>query len=382
MLSVLAVLALVGAGIVVLLYQGIAILFAYQMPRIVPSDAAKRGGLPARYPISVVIAARNEAEDLPATLDDLLAQDAPPEEIVVVDGGSTDGTAAVVGSRAPQVLRIEEPPLPPGWIGKSWACATGAAATRGEWILFLDADVRTHPASVRTVLDWAIRERADLASLAARIETVGFWERVVLPFFVQLTLLVFRAPHVNRDRSKTAMANGQFWMTPRATYFELGGHEAVRHIVQEDVAIARRYRANGRRLRIAWAPELAVTRMYRNRPEMFEGLLKNLGGPDHTSPRLAADIAGIVGFYLLPLALLPYAVAVGSLVLAGVGAFLYIALFGKHFAFSRALGTPGRYGLLYPLAAGYFIGLFATAIHRHLRGHPLQWKGRAYSPRY
>ena len=375
-----AVVVLVGAAVLALAYQGAAIVLAYEMPKLRPDPLGPRGRPPPR--VSVVIAARNEEDQLPATLTTLEAQDYPDLEIVVVEDGSTDRTREVLATHAGRVRVVDPPPVPEGWTGKNWACWTGARATEGEWILFLDADVRTHPASVRTVLDWVIREQADLASLAARIETVGFWERVVLPFFVQLTLLVFRAPHVNRDRSKTAMANGQFWMTPRATYFELGGHEAVRNIVQEDVAIARRYRANGRRLRIAWAPELAVTRMYRNRPEMFEGLLKNLGGPDHTSPRLAADIAGIVGFYLLPLALLPYAVAVGSLVLAGVGAFLYIALFGKHFAFSRALGTPGRYGLLYPLAAGYFIGLFATAIHRHLRGHPLQWKGRAYSPRY
>ena len=379
MLPLWAVVVLVGAAVLALGYQGAAIILAYEMPKLEPERSEPRNR--PRPRVSVVIAARNEEDQLPTTLTTLEAQDYPSLEIVVVEDESTDRTREVIESHAARVRAVDPPPLPDGWTGKNWACWTGARATDGEWLLFLDADVRTHPSAVRTALDWAIRERADLASLAPRIETLGFWERVVLPFFVQLTLLVFRAPHVNRDGSKTAMANGQFWLTPRATYFELGGHEAVRNIVQEDVAIARRYRAAGRRLRIAWAPELAITRMYRDRPEMFEGLLKNLGGPDHTSARLAADIGGIAGFYLVPLALLPFAIVVGNLVLVGVGAFLYLALFGKHFAFSRALRTPGRYGLLYPLAAGYFIGLFATAIHRHVRGRPLQWKGRGYSPR-
>jgi glycosyltransferase involved in cell wall biosynthesis len=376
MLPLWVVVVLVVAAIVALLYQGAAIVLAYQMPKLRPTTSRRTERV---WPtVSVIIAARNEEDALPSTLDTLLAQEYPNLEIVVVEDGSTDRTREVILARAPRVRCVDPPPLPPGWTGKNWACWTGVAATHGEWLLFLDADVRTHALAIRDTMEWALDERADLASLATRVETVGIWERVVLPYFVQLTLLLFRASHVNRDDSKTAMANGQFWMTPRATYQELGGHAVVKGIVQEDVALARHYRAAGRRLRIAYAPELAVTRMYRDRHEMFEGLLKNLTGPDHTPARLTADIAGVVGFYLLPLGLLPFAVYAGNLALIGIGAFLYVALFGKHFAFSRSLGTPGRYGLLYPVAAGFFVALFATAISRHARGLPMQWKGRAY----
>ena len=87
-------------------------------------------------------------------------------------------------------------------MGKNWACWNGANATTGEWLLFLDADVRTHPAAVRTTLDWAVREGADLATIAPRLEMKGFWERVVLPLYIQIVLTYFRASHVNRDRSK------------------------------------------------------------------------------------------------------------------------------------------------------------------------------------
>ena len=374
MLVLVAVVLLLAAAVAVLLYQGAAILLAYQMPKLGPGTAP----VPVRPRVSVVIAARDEEDQIGGTLATLLAQDSIDLEIVVAEDGSTDRTREIVESFAPRVRCVTPPPLPKGWTGKNWACWTGAAATNGEWLLFLDADVRTAPSAVRVVLDWALAERADLASIAPRVETVGFWERVVLPFFVQRTLLSFRASHVNRDQSKTAMANGQFWLTPRSTYYAMGGHEAIRGIVQEDVAIARRYRAAGRRLRVAWAPELGVTRMYRDRHEMFEGLLKNLSGSDHDVPRLIADIASVFGFYLLPLALLPFALATGSVLLAGVGAFLYVALFGKHFAFSRALGTPGRYGLLFPLAAGFFLALFTTAASRHLHRAPVRWRGRPY----
>ena len=379
MLAEWAVGLLIVGAIAVLLYQGVAIVLAAQMPELeaAPPDPPDL----ARPKVSAVIAARNEEEDLPATLDCLLVQDYPDLEVVVVEDGSTDRTREVIDARAPRVRRVDPPPLPTGWVGKNWACATGARATSGEWLLFLDADVRTRPATVRTTLDWAMRERADLATIAPRVEMVGPWERIVLPFYVQMVLTYFRAPHVNRDGSRAAMANGQYWLTRRSTYDALGGHASVRSIVLEDVAIARRYRDAGRRLRVAWAPDLAETRMYRDRSEMFEGLLKNIHGDTFSAGRLIGFLAGLVGLFLLPLALLPLGAAFGSPLLVAVGGFLYLALFGKHVAFARAVGAPAAWGLLWPVAAAYYLVLVATSLSRGLRGRPVEWKGRTYSTR-
>jgi chlorobactene glucosyltransferase len=379
MLPLWVALVLAGAAVAVLLFQGVALLFALEMPRLdpAPPDRVAR----PRPLVSVVIAARNEEEDLPGTLDSLLAQDYPSLEIAVVEDGSTDGTRAVIDARSPRVRRVDPPPLPAGWVGKNWACWTGARATRGEWLLFLDADVRLHPAAVRTSMDWAEREKADLATIGPRVEMKGFWERVVLPFYVQMVLTYFRAPHVNRPDSKTAMANGQYWLTRRASYEQLGGHEAVRSVVLEDVSIARRFRAAGLRLRLAWAPTLAETRMYRDRRELFEGLLKNIHGESFSAARQVGFLLGLFGLFLLPLALLPFALGEGNLWLAGVGAFVYVALFGKHVLFARAVGGDPVSGLLYPLAVGFYLVLVATSLVRGVRRRPVVWKGRSYSLR-
>jgi glycosyltransferase involved in cell wall biosynthesis len=370
-------LLLLGASVVVLLYQGFAILLAYEMPRLDPAPPAAAGeGAPR---VSVVIAARNEELDLPGTLDDLLAQEYPNLEILVVEDDSSDRTGEVIDARAPRVRHITPPPLPDGWVGKNWACWNGAREATGEWLLFEDADVRTHPATVRTAVSWAEEEHADLATLMPKVDMRSFWERVVLPFYVQVVLTYFRAPHVNRARSKAAMANGQFWLTPRSTYYEMGGHEAVRSIVLEDVAIARRYRAAGRTLRLAWSPGLLKTRMYRDRKEMFEGLLKNIHGTEYSLSRQLVLIAGLVGMFLLPLGLLPFGLRSGSLVLTLMGGILYFALFGKHVLFARALGAPPAYGLLFPIAVGYYVVLLSTSLGRGLRKKPVTWKGRSYT---
>lgn len=364
-------------AVAVLVYQGLAILFAYEMPRLDPM--ASREGPPPSFPeLSVVIAARNEVVDLPQTLEDLLAQDCVPGEIVVVDGGSTDGTTAVVDAWSPRVRRIDEPPLPKGWVGKSWGCWTGARATRGKWILFMDADVRTHRAAVRTVLEWAQREEADLASIGSRIEMRSFWERAILPFYVQMVLVHLRSSRVNRPRSRAATANGQFLLVRREAYERLGGHESVRAAVLEDVALAERFRNGGRSLRFAWAPDLASTRMYRGREEMFDGLLKTVHGTKYSSTVQIGRLAGLIGLFLLPLGLLPLGWAVGSTALIAMGIVLWVALFGKHVAFARAVGAPAAYGLLYPVSVAYYIAVLAASIGRGGSRRPVYWKGRAY----
>ncbi|MCI4343575.1 MAG: glycosyltransferase [Thermoplasmata archaeon] len=368
------VVVLLVASVGVLVYQGLAILYAYQMPTLAPAAAS----LGASSRVSVIIAARNEVDDLAGTLDTLRVQDYSNLEVVVVDGGSTDGTQGVIDARAPRVRRIDEPPLPDRWVGKNWACWAGAKATQGDWLLFLDADVRLHPAAVRTVVAWAESEQADLATISPRVEMKGFWERLVIPFWTQMVLTYFRAPRVNRPDSSAAMANGQFLMIRRTVYEQIGGHEAVRSYVLEDVELARRVRAAGLKLRIAHAVDLAVTRMYRDPDEMFEGLLKNVHGTEFSAGRLVGFWFGLVGLFLLPLALLPLGLWAQSWPLIGMGAFLWVALFGKHVGFARALGAPAVYGLLYPAAVVYYLRLVSVSLARGLRGRPVNWKGRTY----
>lgn len=368
------VLALVG-GVVVLLVQGAPIYLAARMPRLDPGDEAVREPSPR---VSVIVAARNEELDLGACLDGLLAQTYPNLEIIVVDGGSTDRTGAIARARGPRVRVLEEPPLPDGWVGKNWGCRVGAAAATGAFLLFTDADVRYHPDAVRATLAWAEREGADLATLAPRLEMVGFWEKVILPFYTQAVLTYFRAPRINRDGSRAAMANGQYYLITRAAYDRVGGHDSVRGVVLEDVQLARELRRAGGRLRIAWAPELVTTRMYRDRHEMFEGLLKNVHDTRFSAGRQFAFLAGLVGLYWAPLLILPIGLLASNALLTVFGAFLYFALFAKHALFAAGIRGSAAYGLLFPVAVGFYVVLVATSLVRGVAGRPVEWKGRRY----
>jgi glycosyltransferase involved in cell wall biosynthesis len=87
--------------------------------------------------VSVVIPAYNAADTIGRALDSVAAQTVPPDEVIVVDDGSTDGTAALVAARTDLPIRLI---ASPGRSGAAAARNLGIAAARGEFVAFLDAD--------------------------------------------------------------------------------------------------------------------------------------------------------------------------------------------------------------------------------------------------
>jgi glycosyltransferase involved in cell wall biosynthesis len=108
---------------------------------------------------SVVVPALDEARDLPGALESLLAQDVPDEvEIIVVDNGSTDATAAVAASYG--VRLVHEPVR-----GVCNARQAGVRAARGEVVVSTDADTM-HPVDWLRRIDAAFRLRPDAVAVA------------------------------------------------------------------------------------------------------------------------------------------------------------------------------------------------------------------------
>src|SRR5262249_61859269 len=132
----------------------------------------------------IVIPARNEARNIERCLHSVLATTYPSLEVIVVDDHSEDATGALaraLAARDPRLRVIESPPLPPGWFGKQWACAAGAAASQGDLLLFADADTWHAP----HLLDHAVAEMKsrglDLLWLVGSQEMRSFWQRLVPP---------------------------------------------------------------------------------------------------------------------------------------------------------------------------------------------------------
>ena len=117
--------------------------------------AASESSLPS---VDVVIPMRNGRSTVFATLDSVLNQTRPPQNIFVVDDGSTDGSGSLVRARhLPTVVVIETPPR-----GVSHARNVGIAASRADFIAFLDCDDLWAPDKLERQLEVFVR-RPDVA---------------------------------------------------------------------------------------------------------------------------------------------------------------------------------------------------------------------------
>lgn len=230
--------------------------------------------------LSILIPARNEAGVIGATVRALLAQSDTNFELIVLDDGSTDGTAAAAIAAANDDERfqvINGRSLPTGWLGKNWACWQLGQAAQGELLLFTDADVQWQPGAIRALLAMQQREAADLLTVWPTQQTETWAERLVVPLMAVAILAYLPILPVHfAPWPVFAAANGQCLLFRRAAYERIGGHAPVRGDVVEDVALARRIKAHGLRLRMADGSGLVRCRMYRSWPEVRDGFAKNL----------------------------------------------------------------------------------------------------------
>jgi GT2 family glycosyltransferase len=261
----------------------LAAMLAVALYNLFTAPRLERAGEPAALPaVSVLVPARDEAENLRRTLPLLLAQDYPRLEILLLDDRSRDETADVAQSlagsgRAPlRVIRGTEPP--PGWVGKNWACHQLAGAATGEVLVFCDADVEAEPAAVRRSVAAMQAHAAGALTALPRQRLEGWAQAAVVPVIAQLPVLAMlpiRLIPLVRSPS-LSMANGQWLAFTRTGYEACGGHAAVRGEVLEDVALGRRIKAGGERLVVCVASSLLAVRMYGSTAAMREGFRKNL----------------------------------------------------------------------------------------------------------
>ena len=172
------------------------------------------GPLPA---VTAVIPARNEADILPVCLPSLLAQEYDGRfTVIVVDDDSTDSTAKVaseLGTAASgrhDVVVVSARPTPPGWAGKVWAMAEGAAAvpSDAEYVLFTDADIAYAPGTLSRLAHAAANGEFAMVSQMALLRTGNWPEKLLIPAFVYFFAQLYPFRRVSQQKSRTAAAAG------------------------------------------------------------------------------------------------------------------------------------------------------------------------------
>ncbi|MDB5309661.1 MAG: glycosyl transferase [Gemmataceae bacterium] len=336
---------------------------------------------PAIPRISVLIPARNEERSIGACLDSVLASDGVEMEVVVLDDHSNDRTAAIVrelAAKDPRVRLEPAPPLPAGWCGKQHACFILSGHARFPVITFLDADVRLAPDGLARMAAFLRRSKAGLVSGFPRQETGTLLEKLVIPLIHWLLLgfLPMAGMRWTR-RAAFAVGCGQWFMTTRAAYEQVGGHAAVKASLHDGLSLPRAYRRAGLSTDICDATDLAVCRMYRSASEVWFGLAKNAREGMAATSQIGFWTVILLCGQVLPLILLlcPLLVWVGGLpaVLAAI-ALIYVVR--AHVAIRFRQSALGE--LLHPIGVLILIGIQWYAIYRAVAGRPVGWKGRTH----
>ncbi len=378
--------------LVLLVLEGVALVFAVLITaNVVGNLRAYRplgsfaGRADAATPfVSVLIPARDEAQNIGACVRSLLAQEYPAYEVIVLDDGSTDSTSEIVRvliADDERLRLLDGTPLPSGWLGKAHACQQLADAARGEVLLFTDADTVHHPVMMRGVVG-TMAAGAEVVTAFPEQE-IGTWsERLTVPFMLFIVWALLPIGRVRSDPSPLfTAANGQLLAFTREAYGRVGGHAAVRASVLEDMRLGQLAKRRGLRLHLTDGTGAVRTRMYRSFAEVWRGFSKNAFALVGDSVAVAVPlVALLVLLYIVPPVVLVVGVATGR----GGWAWQWLpgvlvgAMLAQWLIVAQRARLPWWQGLVHPLSVAAYAVILANAVRWQRRGYG-EWKGRVYA---
>jgi hopene-associated glycosyltransferase HpnB len=335
---------------------------------------------PAELPdVDIIVPARDEAQTIGAVIASLAAQDyAGRFRIILVDDNSTDGTAAAAGN-APNLTILTGKPKAQGWSGKLWALSQGIAASSAPVLLFTDADIVHDPrhlaALVAKLHQGEGQSRAGMVSEMVRLNCTSFAEHALVPAFVYFFQMLYPFARVNNPRSSVAAAAGGTVLIRRDALERIGGIEAIRGALIDDVTLATAVKSSGTAVYLGHSGLATSIRPYPGWSDLWQMISRTAFTQlRYSSLLLLLTLAGLALVWLVPAWAMLF--GQGWVRAAGLVTFLLAAL--------SYLPTLARYrrnpvwALALPLIASFYMAATLGSALNHWFGHGARWKNRAY----
>lgn len=329
--------------------------------------------------ISLLLAARDEEEKLPAALASLAALDYPNLEIIAVDDRSTDATARLLDDFAAAHTRlrvVHVGKLPAGWLGKPHALQRAYETSTGEWLVFTDADVRFKPEVLRRAVSLARERKLDHLTLFCDVEMVGFWETVLITFFGLSFHLATDPYRVGDPGSRTYVGVGAFQMLKRTAYEAAGTHRRLAMEVVDDMKLGKIVKLAGFRSGVGVAQDFVAVRWQAGAGNLIRGVTKNFfAGSQFSVWQVAWAVIAILLFNFVPFVALlcvhgwPLAMAIVAVIIA----------LSFHAGVDVVMRVSPLYALTHPLGSLLFVYMLLRSTVVTLRQGGIIWRGTFYS---
>jgi len=328
--------------------------------------------------ISILFAARDEEEKLPAALATLMQIDYPGLEVVAVDDRSQDATGRILDEFAathPRLRVVHEERLPEGWLGKTHALQKAYEASLGEWLLFTDADVRFNPDVVRRVVSLVKAQNLDHLSLLGDVEMVGFWENVLITFFGLGFHLAADPSRVGNRRSSRYVGVGAFQLLRRSAYETSGTHRRLAMEVIDDMKLGKIVKQAGFRSGCAVAQDLVAVRWHAGVGNLVRGVTKNFfAGAGYDLRLVTVQLAALLVMDILPFV----GVVFGYGWIRAFSAIAVLIALSFHVGVAWVMRVSPLYALTHPVGAALFFYMLLRSTVVTLRQGGIVWRDTFY----
>jgi hopene-associated glycosyltransferase HpnB len=351
--------------------------------RCVERDDWPSAKLAAWPSVAVVVPARNEAEQIGASMESLARQEyAGPWTVILVDDESSDGTADIArrsfldrGDERLRVVRCRA--LPAGWTGKLWAIKQGLDLAMGlprlpDYLLLTDADIEHPPDSISRLVTHAHPNGLVLTSLMVKLRCRSFAERASVPAFIFFFQMLYPFSWVNQPHRAIAAAAGGCMILRADALAEAGGIEVIRGALIDDCALASVLKRHGP-IRLALTTRVSSNRRYESLADIRAMVVRSAYSQLRYSPLLlTVTIAAMVATFLAPPVIALFGTGIARVL--GVATWCLMAL-----AFAptlRLYRCSILWGFALPAIALLYLIFTVDAAYQYARGRGGTWKGR------
>ena len=348
---------------------------ATKLPRVKDFAPAEDAACPS---ISLIFAARDEEEKLPAALATLATLDYPRLEIIAVDDRSQDATGRILDeftSVHPRFRAVHVSELPSGWLGKTHALQKAYETSTGEWLLFTDADVRFKPDVIRRGVTLAEEHKLDHLTLLCNVEMHGFWEKTLITFFGLAFHLATDAYSVSNPNSRAYVGIGAFQLLRRSAYEAIGTHQRLAMEVVDDMKLGKLVKEFGYHSCVAIAQNSVSVRWHAGVRNVIRGVTKNLFAA--LGYNLAFAVISLAGVFLLNV--VPFfAVFAGHgwiRILSAIAVVVAICMHGSVALVNRVSPLSA---LTHPIGALLFCYMIVRSVAVTLWQGGVTWRGTFY----